>query len=139
MKPSGIVSFYNVPEDAGDPDVKVYVNNELVESGGGGGDGDFTTATITLANPDNEETHMRGYYPIVDESKGIVLSRINIGGNDVTCLANNASYTVPLYKGKYTGIGLSLEEMEISGDAEYDGEYLTVTGDCTITYWGGFR
>ena len=40
MKPSGILNFENVPAGADDPDVKVYVNGELVETGGGGGSSD---------------------------------------------------------------------------------------------------
>ena len=39
--PHAVVSFENVPADAADPVVDIYVNNEKVSSGGGGGGADF--------------------------------------------------------------------------------------------------
>lgn len=36
--PSAVVAFENVPDDAADPVVDVYVNGEKVSSGGGGAD-----------------------------------------------------------------------------------------------------
>lgn len=43
--PSAVVAFENVPEDAADPVVDVYVNGEKVDTGGGGG-GDITVFEI---------------------------------------------------------------------------------------------
>lgn len=127
MKPSGIINFENVPADAGDPDVKIYVNGEEVSSGGGGGD--FTTAVITTA-ADAGTDNVTAPIPVVDES-GIILP---------VEIEPNKTYTVVLYKGKLnlTVMNFGLVSFTVvSGDAEVtlDNDYkVVVTGDCEITW-----
>lgn len=117
MKPSGILSFWQVPEDAGDPDIKVYVNGELVETGGGSSD--FTTCTVT------------------PKDKGLY-AEIPIIANDVLTMSDPdgvLSAEVPLYKGTLVmNFPNAYFEVDVSGNATYDsgtGE-LVITGDCQL-------
>lgn len=118
MKPSGIVSFYNVPADAEDPDVKVYVNNELVETGGGGG-GDFSTCTVTPG-----ANGITVSLPVVDEEN-----------NTLSLQGLFDPEKVVLYKGSLV-IPVPMKLVVIdSGDAVYDSEneIVTITGDCQLS------
>ena len=119
MKPSGIVSFYNVPDDAGEPDVKVYVNNELVETGGGGG-GDFSTCTVT-PGANGITVNM----PVVDEENN-TLSLQGILFDPATVVLYKGSLVIP--------VPLKLVVID-SGDAVYDSdnEIVTITGDCQLS------
>lgn len=118
MKPSGIINFENVPADAGDPDVKIYVNGEEVSSGGGGGD--FSTCTVTPGT-DGIET----FLPVVDEENDTI--KMQYSPSDPV--------KVVLYKGSLQVDTLQLVVDDISGDAVYDSDndIVTVTGDCTFS------
>lgn len=130
--PSAVVSFNAVPEDAADPDVKVYVNGELIESGGGGGGGDLSTAIVTLT---------------IAEGCSCFLPYCNDGNNDPEAVAADTiayysgEYNVVLYKGEAL---LSANDLSVvsavSGDAEQDATYtrfVHITGDCSITIASG--
>lgn len=128
MKPSGIISFYNVPDDAGDPDVKVYVNNELVEIGGGGGESDFSLVTMTVAGEAND---VATNFPTV----------VNAGGTDAAVgggveISGGLTYPVILYKGVAFVFFTDEVTFTVSGDAEITGQMIKVTGDFTLTISG---
>ena len=126
MKPSGIVSFYNVPDDAGDPDVKVYVNNELVETGGGG-ESDFTTCEVTFTNTAASYV----YIPELVDTEPAALATFGEKAAGV--------YTIALYKGMAvikTGAIVDDTSGLIQEDDENTGRYI-ITGDCSITFAGG--
>lgn len=139
MKPSGILNFENVPQDAGDPDVKVYVNGELVETGGGG-KSDFTVANVSIG-----ADTMIQLCVLTDPSELYSLP----AGTLPTVItdyvdAEEGTYSVPLYKGHAIIICLreSLDDVETSGDIEHinepgsDAFLFDVTGDCSVTYTG---
>lgn len=107
-----------------------------------GGGGDFSTAEITVintSNPDyNPMTGVKCYLPIVEDN-GIVYTY----GDDITPVEVPAIFIIPLYKGKFTSIGVSpvsdivFDENfvpEVSGNISYvdDTNTWTITGDCTI-------
>ena len=123
--PSGILSFVAVPDDAGDADVKVYVNGELVESGGGG-DSDFAIAkwTNTIAN-----------LKIV----GCFIDEETIAPTTMSTEFDVGSYDLAMYKG--SGVCYmdpsGVEYVEFTGDAEVDVDgTITYTGDFTISLKG---
>ena len=123
MKPSGILNFENVPADAGDPDVKVFVNGEEV-SAGGGGDSDFTTATVTISAVHVTDIPL----PFIDDTDGYECVYVIYPTN-----AYDAGvYKVPLYKGKLM-VETNTSSITVTGDAEYSEGVLTITGDCEIT------
>lgn len=119
MKPSGIVSFYNVPADAGDPDVKVYVNNELFETGGGSSD--FTTCMVTPGSRGIDVS-----LPVVDEEN-----------NTISMGFPSEAVKVVLYKGSIKIPVAYLDVTIDSGDAVYDSgnDIVTITGDCTLSIY----
>lgn len=121
MKPSGIVSFYNVPADAEDPDVKVYVNNELVESGGGGSS-DLSICTMTIG-----ENYDRNYVLISIPEASDLYNESSVGKS-----YNTGTYNVILYKGQCIG-ELGTEGAVVTGNATVD-EYgsVTITGDFEV-------
>ena len=126
MKPSGLLSFWQVPEDAGDPDVKVYVNGELVEAGSGSGD--FTTASVTLTGNDVILVNV-AYLVTSDGETQLVTS---------DAMTPEASpMTIPLYKGKIVLVpsGSKFESVTANNDnasIDSDGN-LVITGDVEIT------
>ena len=131
MKPSGIVSFYNVPDDAGDPDVKVYVNNELVETGGGGSD-DLTAAKLTVNIPQN---NAKGFGTIA------TVYAACINGNETTSYYEiqqddeTVTVDIVLYKGAaYVEIDTaSYSGATVSGDiTEISTFHYTMSGDGVI-------
>ena len=128
MTPSGILSFWNVPDDASDPDIKVYVNGELVEMGGGG-ESDFSLATMTIAGE-------------FDSATLNIPTVLNNGGTDCAVggempISTGETYHVILYK----GVGFVYFSYElnytVSGDAEITDSMIKVTGDFTLTISGG--
>ena len=126
--PSAVVSFNAVPEDAADPDVKIYVNGELVESGGGSSD--ITTATVKLSNDSSS-----GYIsmPLCYDLEGYT------GLYGLGPVAADGEYTVALYKGAaYINVITGTDVLSVvSGDAELDENAIKVTGDCVIKYLQG--
>ena len=133
MKPSGIVSFYNVPDDAGDPDVKVYVNNELVETGGGGSD-DLNTAKLTVNIPQNNK-NAKGFGTIA------TVYAACINGNETTSYYEipqddeTVTIDIVLYKGAaYVEIDTaSYSGATVSGDiTEISTFHYTMSGDGVI-------
>lgn len=130
MKPSGILNFENVPQDAGDPDVKVYVNGELVETGGGGGD--FTTAIVS-----------------VSEDVNVIATYLLTNGDDTSLWTDSGMYAdmspfiIPLYKGKIIMVpsGGNVVSVTANNDnAKAEDGKLVITGDCeitSVTYDGG--
>ena len=138
MKPSGVLNFENVPTDAGDPDVKVYVNGDLVETGGGGSS-DFALATLTIGN--NIQCDVFGavfdlsqMFELPADTLPTVISQMSE--------PSEGSYTVCLYKGctVLNCFNDNMDHVEISGNIEpidppVEGSYLyVITGDCSITY-----
>ena len=130
--PSGVFNYTQVPDDAGDADIKVYVNGEEVSSGGGGSS-DFSTAKVTIINND---------------ANGINLYAAVVGENYMDCtdsVGGSASkeINIALYKGKAFAIlrtaGGSLidEDIETTGDIDFDDGDITITGNGTITYGEG--
>ena len=126
MKPSGILNFENVPADAGDPDVKVFVNGEEVSAGGG--DSDFTTATVTIATG----LGIRNFLlpEIVDNEEYVA---ILCAYPAPASILDDGEYLVPLYKGKLVIENAGIQELTITGDATFEDYMLTITGDCEIT------
>lgn len=129
MTPYGKLSFWNVPDDADDPVVEVYVNGELVDYQGGGGE-DLTTCTLTIIAPES----------VVNADAEITIAYIDTVRNcikatgETIALSGDATYQIPLYKGKQ--IASHNKPMTMSGDISSDGEgWLYITGDCSITGW----
>lgn len=127
MKPSGVLNFENVPADAGDPDVKVYVNGAEV-SAGGVGDSDFSTAEVTIT--------------ISDENVNAIIIPIATDNDDYgetadTGIAASGTYSVILYKGKALGaidatVPPIMLNISLTGDIAYEDD-LVITGNGTIT------
>ena len=131
MKPSGILNFENVPADAGDPDVKVYVNGSEVEIGGGG-DSDFTIAVVTINNTGETDLKLLASYIVGDDID--ILPNVPVDDDDTTELQ------LILYKGSLRTALLTpdqqilKENIATTGSIEASAEgMLTITGDGTIT------
>lgn len=124
MKPSGILNFENVPADAGDPDVKVYVNGSEVEIGGGG-DSDFTTAVMTVA--DYEGMMFPASPPQLFNEEG------NAGAYVESSVAAG-EYTIVLYKGKCLFV-TDCSSVTVTGNATFDDGFILATGDFSVTEW----
>lgn len=125
MKPSGILNFENVPDDAGDPDVKIYVNGEEVSAGGGSSD--FTTATMTI----NTGSGVKGLLmPIIyDEEPAGIIETFPTTGSEL----EDGEYTIMLYKG-FLGVEQHQgSSITVSGSAEAQDNMLLITGDFEIT------
>lgn len=121
--PSAVVSFNAVPEDAADPDVKVYVNGELVESGGGGG-GDLSTCKVTF-DADSSTGSLKLPNYIEDCATGSFSVSANSEANAI------------LYKGAAIIEKTNPADIltVVSGSAEVnDDGTVSVTGDCVINY-----
>lgn len=136
MKPSGVLNFENVPADAGDPDVKVYVNGSEV-SAGGGGDSDFDTVKVTFVNNDTVK-NLEPHISVIMESDGDKF----IVADPLIMSETSEELDVVLYKGSADG-GLYMsgsvvtEGVTVSGDIEYDDGYITITGNGTVTIAAG--
>lgn len=129
MKPSGVLNFENVPQDAGDPDVKVYVNGEEVSTGGGG-DSDFTTTTITVVN--NKASDIYARFACLQEDA------INEMTSPFIEASSTEDVTIIMYKGSAVGYlydndGMIDTGVSITGDGVHDDGEITVTGECEIT------
>lgn len=116
--PHAVVSFENVPADAADPVVDIYVNNEKVSSGGGGGGADFVRV-IPLIEDDGyfvpEETltyrdvnvgFIDGLFYIFEPERAS--SRYSI------CYMETGDYTVM----RLTDRGGSIYESDVSGPTD---------------------
>lgn len=126
-------AFYN--EDTGavqpwkDIEVTDAVGNALVAEGlvteiegGGGGGGDFTTCTMTVVDTyHGEMQYAYGAFLVNDEIASMVE------------LIDADAYQTILYKGKQTIVVATSGTFAVSGDATADGNYVTATGDFTIT------
>ena len=151
MKPSGVLNFENVPADAGDPDVKVYVNGDLVETGGGGsGIPIVKTATVKIiatgtaeqtlyigasCNTDRDATYVQSMF--LDNDKYYAAYEPEIAGGselDATmiiieenggCCINDSNLNEPA---SVTG------DAEVVNMGEPGVGYVRVTGDCVITW-----
>lgn len=130
MKPSGILNFENVPADAGDPDVKVYVNGSEVEIGGGSSD--FTTAAVTLANSTGDLDDIVLAAPFIVEGEISIMPDVTRG--------HQATLEIVLYKGSLVCTvttddnQMITENITTTGAIEdLGGGYLQITGDGTIT------
>lgn len=104
----------NSPENT-NPNVLKGMLDQL--SGGGGGESGFSTARVTVNNQ-----ALAFYMPIVDPNT-ISIAKPTSG-----------TFDVPLYKGRLDmflekGVTANIE----SGNATLEGNYLVITGDCTIT------
>lgn len=124
MKPSGVLNFENVPNDAGDPDVKVYVNGDLVESGGGGSSiGKY--ATVTLECDDTyDEVYVpcdTQYPPGADVCWGIQYLTVTDGKAKVLLLDGATDDATRLY---------NIEAKK--NDSYYTGTPVSATGGCTV-------
>ena len=124
MKPSGVLNFENVPADAGDPDVKVYVNGDLVESGGGGASiGKFVTVNL-ICDDTYDEVYVpcNTQYPAGDVvCWGIQYLTVTDGKAKVLLLDGAADDATLLY---------SITAMK--GEFYYDGTPVSATGGCEI-------
>lgn len=99
----------------------------IENSGGGGGGGDASTATVTYTlTGGKSELYVEAAIAAEKESgKG---SYPNFQTEETS-----GSFTVLLYSGNaFALFGESIVTV-VSGDAEADGDMLTVTGDCTVT------
>lgn len=129
MKPSGVLNFENVPADASDPDVKVYVNGEEVSSGGGSSD--YTTATINIVSKAMQSNYV-GLPVVVEDAETFT------GSFAVSYAANGSEFKVILYKGRaYFDPNFNLEDLvstpaNVKLDADVDMYYLD--GDATLEY-----
>ena len=126
-KPKGVLSFWNVPADADDPDIKVYVNGALVE---GSSSSDISIATITIREPDvivNPDARLTVAY--LDDYDNCVKAT-----GEIISLQDGAIIRVPLYKGKQIGSYSGL--ISSTGGVTLDGEgWIIITGDGEITGW----
>ena len=103
---------YDALTDGANGYSKVNVNVE-----GGGGSSDFSTAKATVNNQ-----AFAFYMPVVDTNTISVVKPAS------------GTFDVPLYKGRLDifldrSVTASIE----SGNATLEGNYLVITGDCTIT------
>lgn len=76
--PSAVVAFENVPADAADPVVDVYVNGEKVDSGGGGG-GDDRLIIIDLGENDSADVSYNDVINYLKDEKTIVFLKTTEG------------------------------------------------------------
>lgn len=125
--PSAVVSFNAVPEDAADPDVKVYVNGELVESGGGGG-GDLSACKITF-----DAESGSGY---VDVAYFIEIPDGPYGTSGKFRVTANAVADAILFKGKcYVEKKNVLDTITVVSGSAVDADgMIEVSGDCVLNY-----
>lgn len=95
--------------------------------GGGGGSSDFSTATVSFVS-ESAEASLALAIPIV------ITEDDEASGADITAFVGD-TLTVILYKGKCYGTAYPSGYVisSVSGDIEVDGDYLTITGDGTIT------
>lgn len=129
--PSGVFNYTQVPDDAGDADVKVYVNGEEVSAGGGGGD-TVKIATITTA------VDCSIFGCLVDLSEEFDLDPGTLP--DVFNMSESGAgiYTVALYNGHGIIIITTEEPYNVTGNATkidsiQDADAYDITGDVTIS------
>ena len=96
---------------------------------GGGGSSDFSTAEVTVVNQKNSDISF--IMPVImeaeDDYPATVLST-------TTMLAHSTVHNVaPLYKGEADATTDPGNTIAITGNATNEGEYIFITGDCTIT------
>lgn len=122
---SGILSYWNMSETDPDPTVKVYRNGELIEVSG-----DLSFCTMNIVAPDNPDANDAAITVAYIDTN---LNCIKATG-EVIELNGDATYRLPLYKGKQ--IGSYNREITVEGNASIDGEgWLIITGDFAITGW----
>ena len=102
-----------------------------IEEEQSGGSSDFSTAEVTV------ESVLQSY--VMSANLPIIYDDEDVGGflncdNMISKSENFSPYTVVLYKGRSMG-SLYADDLTISvsGDATFDGEFIFITGDCTIT------
>lgn len=101
MKPSGILNFENVPADAGDPDVKVYVNGVKVNNGSGG-DGNMV---ITQTREGTILTLDKTYKEILDALEAGTIC-VLVDSSESGCyqyLVQSATYDTEVYTIAFVG------------------------------------
>lgn len=123
--PSGVFNYTQVPDDAGNADIHVYVNDEEVTAGGGSSD--FTTCQMTI--DENFSDGCLIYAPfVINNIDGGILSVFNASDEAIPA----GTYPIALYKGK-TMVYCAESSFNVSGNAEADNEYIIVTGDFTLS------
>lgn len=121
--PSGVFNYMQVPDDAGDAAVKIFVNGEEVSAGGSS---DFTIAKVTIDTGSGAESLNLPYTFDEENASGIWLSwAYNQAFLD-------GEYNIPLYKGMIIAEQV-YATMDLEGDATFEEGVLTITGDCTIS------
>lgn len=95
----------------------------------GGSSGDFSTATVTLNDPEEMGYTINGAF--IDSDDTIIFPSVLSGAR--------SNLQIVLYKGAsimlFPGNGIS--NITVSGSATIRGIYVVVTGDCTITIGDG--
>ena len=114
-------------------DLKYAFFGENLEAGEvyeiGGESGDFTTATMSVSNISTHEAIIGA--PIVDTENGYLIINAPVAKN------TDASFTVVLYKNQLIFDLYSIDnnqDITVSGDATYEDEVCTATGDFSITF-----
>ena len=129
--PSGVFNYTQVPDDAGDADVKIFVNGEEVSAGGGSSD--FTVAKISVTNQHSDAIQLN--IANADDDENTSSDQINISGGSTVDNINVILYKGNAYGTLFDSNGQLIEEdVTVSGDVEFDEGDVTVTGDGTITY-----
>ena len=117
----------------------------ISQGGGGGGSSDFTTATVTLVGDGQEDSAYTIFIPyeyVTENPEESAADTAQYVTGELT-----SEMTVILYKGvafayvyygAFLDIGSGLQDATVSvtGNAEADGNFVTITGDCTITCTG---
>ena len=118
----GFMLVYGTPDDPTVP---------TTDSGSGGGGSDFSTAEVTLICTYAEAAQFRLFGSFILDN--IDDSPMSYG---VVYPDENESVRICLYKGNaavFWDDPEDMAEIAVTGDATYDGGFILVTGDCTIT------
>ena len=105
---------------------------KLTGSGGGGGGGssDFSTAKLTMVNPQEYPFTVDNYFgfPFIEDNA------VQCYYSDTVEPLQSIEFDIVLYKGTAIGMCFTVADFTFSGNISEDDGVLTITGDCTITY-----
>ena len=116
--PSAVVAFENVPADAADPVVDVYVNGEKVDSGGGGGG-------ITIFEIGSDKKCNASINEIVAAIKEgpVCFKAVSSAGNDIAMSAYTLAFGDPPYPAAtFNVIGMDILENDATIPETYQAD-----------------
>lgn len=108
------------------------ISRNPAEGGGGGGEATIEYIEVTNVLPNGKTLHHFGYFVYLDE-----------GEDNIECISDT-SLAFPFVSGKPTYIQINSGEstvgdymrasnIAVTGDIEADGEFLTISGEGTVT------